>query len=55
MHGTASQKSVVHDTYALAKENNGTPGVDGMTFEDIEARGAEAFLMQVREQLTLGT
>lgn len=41
--------------YALAKANNGAPGVDGMTFEDIEARGAEAFLMQVREQLTLGT
>src|SRR6201993_2895075 len=45
----------LREAYALAKVNSGAPGVDGMTFADIEASGAEAFLMQVREQLTLGT
>src|SRR5215467_7734985 len=44
----------LREAYGLAKANSGAPGVDGMTFEDIEARGAEAFLTQVRDELTSG-
>ncbi len=33
--------------YALAKENDGAPGIDGVTFEAIEAQGVEAFLEQI--------
>src|SRR5436189_6408685 len=29
--------------YTLAKENDGAPGVDGMTFAAIEPQGGEAF------------
>jgi RNA-directed DNA polymerase len=37
--------------YALAKKNNGAPGIDGVTFEVIEAQGVEAFLEQIRDEL----
>lgn len=37
--------------YALAKRNNGAPGIDGVTFEAIEAVGVDAFLAQVRDEL----
>jgi RNA-directed DNA polymerase len=38
--------------YALAKKNDGAPGIDGVTFEDIEKQGVEAFLEQIRDELT---
>jgi len=34
--------------YALAKRNNGAPGIDGVTFAGLEAAGVEAFLAQLR-------
>ena len=37
--------------YALAKDNDGAPGVDGVTFAAIEAQGFEAFLEQIRDEL----
>jgi RNA-directed DNA polymerase len=37
--------------YALAKANNGAPGIDGMTFEVVEAQGTECFLEQIRDEL----
>jgi RNA-directed DNA polymerase len=41
----------LRQAYALAKENDGAPGVDGVTFEVIEAQGVEAFLEQIRDEL----
>ena len=38
--------------YEMAKQNDGAPGVDGVTFEAIEAQGAEALLEQLRGDLT---
>jgi RNA-directed DNA polymerase len=39
------------EAYRLAKENDGAPGIDGVTFEAIEAAGLEQFLEQLREEL----
>ena len=41
--------------YRNAKENNGAPGIDGVTFEDIEKAGVEAFLEQIRDELVSET
>ena len=41
--------------YDLAKRNNGAPGIDGVTFEAIEAAGVEAFLAQLRDELVART
>ena len=41
--------------YRLAKANNGAPGIDGVTFADIEASGVEPFLEQIRDALVTRT
>ena len=43
----------LYEAYAMAKTNNGAPGIDGVTFEAIEAGGVEAFLEQIRDELRL--
>ena len=37
--------------YATAKQHGGAPGVDGVTFDDIEAAGREQWLAAVQEAL----
>ena len=37
--------------YALARENDGAPGVDGVTFDQIEAAGLTEWLSGLREEL----
>lgn len=41
--------------YRLARANAGASGVDGMTFEKIEALGLEAWLASLREELVAKT
>jgi RNA-directed DNA polymerase len=41
----------LHTAYDLAKQNNGAPGIDGVTFEAIEQAGREGFLQQIRQEL----
>src|SRR5213593_4848920 len=41
----------LHAAYALAKQDNGAPGLDGVTFAAIEQAGVEAFLAQLRDEL----
>jgi len=45
----------LHEAYLLAKKNNGAPGIDGVTFEAIEASGVEEFLLQIRDELAAHT
>ncbi|MFC7634111.1 group II intron reverse transcriptase/maturase [Paraburkholderia humisilvae] len=41
----------LREAYALARKNNGAPGIDGVTFEVIETQGVEAFLEWIRNEL----
>jgi RNA-directed DNA polymerase len=41
--------------YDLAKRKDGAPGIDGVTFEAIEAAGLEAFLAELRDALVART
>jgi len=46
---------ILAHAYALAKQNGGAPGVDGMTFEDIETVGVERWLAAVEEAVRTET
>jgi RNA-directed DNA polymerase len=39
----------LREAYGVAKANNGAPGIDGVTFEDMEARGVEPCLEHLRD------
>jgi RNA-directed DNA polymerase len=41
----------LYEAYRMAKENDGAPGIDGVTFEAIEESGVESFLGQIRDEL----
>jgi RNA-directed DNA polymerase len=45
----------LYEAYRMAKDNNGAPGLDGVTFEAIELAGVDAFLEQIREDLATRT
>ena len=45
------KEETLREAYRLAKRNNGAPGIDGVTFEAIEAHGVEGFLKQIRDEL----
>jgi RNA-directed DNA polymerase len=41
--------------YREAKANDGAPGLDGMSFDAIEAQGVEKFLEEIRQELSTRT
>jgi len=45
------KREVLQVAYEMAKQNNGAPGIDGVTFEAIEEMGREAFLEGMRDEL----
>jgi RNA-directed DNA polymerase len=49
------REDLLAHAYALAKSNQGAPGVDGQNFRDIESRGLEEWLSGVREELRAKT
>jgi RNA-directed DNA polymerase len=49
------KRETLDEAYWMAKKNNGAPGVDGVTFETIEAGGVDIFLEQIRDELVRGT
>jgi RNA-directed DNA polymerase len=46
---------ILSHAYVLSKQHGGAPGVDGVTFEDIEAAGRERWLAAVQEALRTET
>src|SRR5712691_4964408 len=47
----ACKMETLRAAYEMAKRNDGAPGIDGVTFEAIEAQGVEALLEQLRDEL----
>jgi len=45
------REDILAHAYALARANAGAPGVDGVTFAEIEAAGLEEWLAGLREEL----
>jgi RNA-directed DNA polymerase len=41
----------LREAYELAKQNDGSPGIDGVTFEAIEESGVDGFIEQIRDEL----
>ncbi len=49
------REDILAHAYALARANAGAPGVDGVTFAEIEAAGLEEWLAGLREELRRAT
>ncbi|MBV8895945.1 MAG: hypothetical protein JO051_05495 [Acidobacteriaceae bacterium] len=49
------REDILIHAYALARANAGAPGVDGITFERIDASGREAWTAGLREELVTKT
>ncbi len=50
-----AKRETLQAAYDLAKQKDGAPGIDGVTFEAIEAAGVEAFLVTLRAALVTHT
>ena len=48
----ACKTETLYEAYWLARKKNGAPGIDGVTFEAIEALGVEQFVEQLRKELS---
>jgi RNA-directed DNA polymerase len=55
LHDKICRDDILRHAYGLARANAGAPGVDGISFEQIEAQGLEAWLAGLREELVLKT
>jgi RNA-directed DNA polymerase len=51
LYAHVCKMETLREAYRMAKENDGAPGIDGVTFEAIEESGAESFLEQIRSEL----
>src|SRR5918995_2589461 len=51
LYGHVCKRETLLAAYELAKQNDGAPGTDGVTFEAIEKTGVESPLDQLREEL----
>jgi RNA-directed DNA polymerase len=51
LYGHVCKRETLRAAYELAKQNDGAPGSDRVTFDAIEADGVDAFLDQLREEL----
>src|SRR5256885_11079621 len=49
------REDILRHAYRLARANAGAPGVDGVSFAQIEVQGLEAWLARLREELVSKT
>jgi RNA-directed DNA polymerase len=50
-----AKMETLREAYQVAKRNGGAPGIDGMTFDDIESIGLDEFLKAIRKDLLSGS
>src|SRR5919202_2858405 len=55
LYDKVCREDILRHAYALARANGGAPGVDGVSFEAIEAMGLEGGLARLREDLVAKT
>ena len=55
MYVHVCKMETLREAYALAQNNDGAPGSDGVTFAAIEAQGVEGFLERIRDELVQHT
>src|SRR5207245_3795055 len=55
LYGHVAKAETLHTAYALAKQADGAPGIDGVTFAAIEEAGVEKFLAELRGELVTRT
>src|ERR671919_2266615 len=49
-----AKRETLEEAYRIAKRNGGAPGLEGQTFEAIEAAGLDTFLAEIRDDLLSG-
>lgn len=49
-----TKMETLHEAYRLSKRNSGAHGIDGVTFDDVEATGRGRFLEDIRQELISG-
>lgn len=49
-----TKRQTLEEAYRIVKGNRGAPGIDGQSFEDIEAAGLPEFLEAIRDDLKTG-
>ena len=55
LYDKMDRPDILEHAYALARDNDGAPGVDGVAFETIEASGVEGWLAALREDVAART
>jgi retron-type reverse transcriptase len=48
---TSAPEDILAFAYELAKSNQGTPGVDGQSFQEIESQGLEKWVIGIKDEL----
>ena len=54
LHDKVWREDILAHAFALSRENGGAPGVDGVTFAQIEANGVARWLGELREDVRTG-
>jgi group II intron reverse transcriptase/maturase len=49
-----TKTETLREAYLVSKRNGGVHGIDGMTFDDVEAMGRDRFLEDIRQELITG-
>lgn len=51
MYVHVTKRETLREAYKVAKRNNGAPGIDGVSFKEIEEQGVDVFLEEIRTEL----